>query len=173
MLLTNHFKPSFFQTGYQYQQARRLTLSITNLQCPGCNGTKIMICKDCKGEGILQFGGYHTQNHVQVEKITNANNNKWTAIKRTFGWRHFQVRGKKKEGKIMYIKMQSVIDENKVFWLNVKELKDRKIWAKGWLQTDLIKEMEKGNKECKTCEGIGQLKCTKCADGYIDIDALS
>eukprot|EP01026_Neomeris_dumetosa_P083625 TRINITY_DN973_c0_g1_i4.p1 TRINITY_DN973_c0_g1~~TRINITY_DN973_c0_g1_i4.p1 ORF type:complete len:173 (-),score=8.04 TRINITY_DN973_c0_g1_i4:1-519(-) len=148
---------------------QRITQTIINL-CPSCKGVKIAICSDCQGSGLLNFGGYHVKNHVQIDKITNESNRKWTAIQRTFGWRHFQVTGKKKEGKVTYICMQSVCDSTKSFWLNSKELKDRKVWAKGWLQTDLIEKLENRGAECKTCLGIGQLACKQCKDGFIDLE---
>lgn len=44
---------------------------------------------------MLSRGGYQARNPVNLSTILGS---KWTAHERTFGWRHFRVLNKKKEG---------------------------------------------------------------------------
>ena len=42
---------------------------------------------------------------------------KWTALERTFGWRHFHVQQKQNTGKDVFVLMQSTCDRTTQFWV--------------------------------------------------------
>lgn len=42
---------------------------------------------------------------------------KWTAMERTFGWRHFRVMQKKGQGKGTFVLMTATCDESTQFWV--------------------------------------------------------
>ncbi|GMH45933.1 hypothetical protein BSKO_13897 [Bryopsis sp. KO-2023] len=127
--------------------------------CPVCGGVKKMPCGDCKSTGRLGVGGYNRKNPVNLSKIIQS---KWTALEKTFGWRHFRAMQKRKLGKENYVLMTATCDENTKFWLNTKNLKDRSRWASGWLQKRQLDVLQEGP-ECKACSGSGERECPYCS----------
>ena len=57
---------------------------------------------------------------------------KWTAKQKTWGWRHFQVVNRKKEGKWVFAEMVASCDPSVRFWINAKSLKQQSMWQAGW-----------------------------------------
>ncbi|MBD2088778.1 TIGR02450 family Trp-rich protein [Microcoleus sp. FACHB-1515] len=57
---------------------------------------------------------------------------RWTAQQETWGWRHFQVVNRKNEGQWVFAEMVAACDPTVRFWLNARQLKDRKLWRSGW-----------------------------------------
>jgi tryptophan-rich hypothetical protein len=57
---------------------------------------------------------------------------KWTAMLRTWGWRHFQVINRKNEAGFVFAELAASCDRNTRFWVNAKALKDRNQWRPGW-----------------------------------------
>ncbi|GJP67598.1 hypothetical protein CLOP_g24403 [Closterium sp. NIES-67] len=63
--------------------------------CRVCQDTKLVECACCDGLGTLARGGFQKRNPVSVPRIIGS---KWTAMERTFGWRHFRVASKRRMG---------------------------------------------------------------------------
>lgn len=61
---------------------------------------------------------------------------KWTALEKTFGWRHFIVTNRKNEENLVFAELKATCDESVRFWLNAKALKDRALWMTGWKALD-------------------------------------
>lgn len=99
--------------------------------CRRCSGCGTMPCTDCAGSGRLRRGGYQKRNPVSAVRVIGS---KWTAMERTFGWRHFRVLQKKGQGKDTFVLMAATCDESTQLWVNMQNLKDRARWASGWLQ---------------------------------------
>jgi tryptophan-rich hypothetical protein len=57
---------------------------------------------------------------------------KWTSQQTTWGWRHFQVVNRKNEGQWVFAEMIAACDPSVRFWLNARQLKDRRLWQAGW-----------------------------------------
>ena len=130
--------------------------------CSRCGGGGAVPCAGCAGLGKLPAGGYHARNPVSAARILAS---KWTAMERTLGWRHFRVTQKQKEGKETFVCMVATCDENAKLWINIKNLKDRALWAAGWLQrTEMrAREAQEGGAECRTCHGAGTVACPLCS----------
>ena len=65
---------------------------------------------------------------------------KWTAIQKTWGWKHFQVVNRKNQGKWVFAEMVASCDPQTRFWLNASQLKDDSLWLPGW---KTLQEIEK------------------------------
>lgn len=57
---------------------------------------------------------------------------KWTARQPTLGWRHFQVKNRKNEGRWVFAELVAACDSTVRLWLNARVLKDRELWQAGW-----------------------------------------
>ena len=57
---------------------------------------------------------------------------KWTAVQKTWGWKHFQVVNRKNQGKWVFAEMVASCDPQTRFWLNASQLKDDSLWLPGW-----------------------------------------
>ncbi|KAK9804343.1 hypothetical protein WJX72_008221 [[Myrmecia] bisecta] len=66
--------------------------------------------------------------------MTSIIGSKWTAMQRTFGWRHFQVAQKRKDAKEVFVLLVATCDGSVQLWVNAKTLRDRASWAAGHLQ---------------------------------------
>lgn len=53
-------------------------------------------------------------------------------MRRTWGWRHFQVVNRKNEDRFVFAELVSSCDRDTRFWVNAKALKDRNQWRPGW-----------------------------------------
>ena len=131
--------------------------------CGRCLGSEAIACAACAGAGRLPAGGYNKRIPVNASRIVGS---KWTALQRTFGWRHFRVTQKRKQGSEVFALMVATCDEATQLWLNVKNLKDRSRWAAGWLQrSDMLALQGEGatGAECKACRGAGRVPCPLCS----------
>lgn len=63
---------------------------------------------------------------------------KWTAQQRTMGWRHFQVKNRKNEGKLIFAELVASCDPAVRFWINANVLKNRQLWQAGWQTLEQI-----------------------------------
>lgn len=86
----------------------------------------------------------------------------------TVGWRHFRVKQLQKKGKGMaFVLMQASCDPSAQLWVNRDALRDRTLWAAGWVQMALVKDPQamtqlgKGA-PCRACRGTGQVACKQC-----------
>ena len=131
-------------------------------QCPTCNGSRLVDCSACKGSGRLPVGGYQSRTPIDVKRIIGS---KWTAMQRTMGWRHFRVTQKRKHGKHTFVQLTATCDESCSVYVNLAILKDRELWAAGWLQRRQLEELENqsAGKLCKVCSGNGTVDCPLCA----------
>eukprot|EP00897_Mesotaenium_endlicherianum_P003903 jgi/Mesen1/3540/ME000198S02744 len=165
------------EKGEGNQFSRSLSEMYPRLPCRICRGTKQVPCECCHGKGILSKGGYHRRNPVNIERIRDS---KWTALEQTFGWRHFRIESKKRQGKEWFVEMIATCDENARFWVNMQNLKDRERWSMGWLQKKELEAIKAGAAStctaCKACAGIGQRTCQAClhrdgadTEGLLDI----
>ncbi len=69
--------------------------------CYACRATSgVVTCQDCGGRGVMARGGYTRSNPVSIKQVVGS---KWTAHERTFGWKHFVVRERRKEGAANYV----------------------------------------------------------------------
>eukprot|EP00193_Tetraselmis_chui_P020570 CAMPEP_0177779780 /NCGR_PEP_ID=MMETSP0491_2-20121128/16811_1 /TAXON_ID=63592 /ORGANISM="Tetraselmis chuii, Strain PLY429" /LENGTH=233 /DNA_ID=CAMNT_0019299425 /DNA_START=65 /DNA_END=766 /DNA_ORIENTATION=+ len=128
--------------------------------CRRCSGTTKVACKDCKGAGQLPRGGYNKKNPIIMDKIIGS---KWTAMERTFGWRHFTATQKRKEGKDVYVLLVATCDPATRLWVNVENLKDRQRFAAGWLQKVQLNEVDTAGAQCRSCSGTGEAACPLCS----------
>lgn len=69
---------------------------------------------------------------AKKQKFPHLLGSKWTANKKTFGWRHFQVVNRKNQGPWVYAELVSSCDRSVRFWINAKMLKDKSQWQPGW-----------------------------------------
>ena len=69
---------------------------------------------------------------MSQQKYPHLLGSKWTARERTFGWRHFQVVGRKNESALVFAELVAACDESVRFWINAQVLKDRQLWQPGW-----------------------------------------
>lgn len=69
---------------------------------------------------------------MKKQKFPHLLGSKWTAREKTFGWRHFQVIGRKNEGKLVFAELVSACDPSVRFWTSTKSLSDRDLWQPGW-----------------------------------------
>jgi tryptophan-rich hypothetical protein len=69
---------------------------------------------------------------VKKQKYPHLMGSKWTAKEQTFGWRHFQVVGRKNERAWVFAEMVAACDPTVRFWLNAKVLRDKQLWHPGW-----------------------------------------
>ncbi|MCD8487412.1 TIGR02450 family Trp-rich protein [Kamptonema cortianum] len=76
---------------------------------------------------------------AKKQKFPYLVGSKWTAQQKTWGWRHFQVKNRKNEGRWVFAEMQASCDPQVRFWMNAQQLQDRSLWVPGW-QT--LEEME-------------------------------
>ncbi|MBD2041254.1 TIGR02450 family Trp-rich protein [Microcoleus sp. FACHB-672] len=67
---------------------------------------------------------------------------KWTAQQKMWGWRHFQVANRKKQGEWVFAEMVASCDPDVRFWINSKILKDRSQWQPGWQSLKEMGEIE-------------------------------
>jgi tryptophan-rich hypothetical protein len=75
---------------------------------------------------------------AKKQKFPHLVGSKWTAMKKTWGWRHFQVMNRKNEGNLVFAEMMASCDAEVRFWLNAKQLKDTSLWQPGWKTLDEI-----------------------------------
>lgn len=132
--------------------------------CRKCVGSGSVVCPACAGRGRLPAGGYQSNNPVAAARIVGS---KWTAMQRTMGWRHFRVTQRRKEGKnAAFVLMVATCDETVQLWVNLKNLKDRSLWAAGWLQRTEMRALEEqgaAGPECKVCRGSCAVPCPLCS----------
>ncbi|KAH7388451.1 hypothetical protein KP509_16G076400 [Ceratopteris richardii] len=138
--------------------------------CRFCRGEGKLVCESCGGKGVLGKGGYHANNRVDIPRIVGS---KWTAMEKTFGWRHFEVASKQKQGKDWFLELVATCDSSTRFWLNAQNLKDRERWSMGWLQKDHIMSAQNSSTVCKACKGTGRLNCTLCDGNGIKGEIIS
>ena len=69
------------------------------------------------------------------QKFPHLMGSQWTATQKNWGWRHFQVIGRKNEGKWVFAEMRAACDPGVRFWINAKQLKDSSLWLAGWRST--------------------------------------
>ena len=69
---------------------------------------------------------------------------KWTALQKTWGWRHFQVVNRKNQEKWVFAEMVASCDPQIRFWLNASQLKDDSIWLPGW---KTLQEIDKNDND--------------------------
>ncbi len=161
--------------------------------CFACRpGQGRVTCRGCSGSGLLSRAGYARANPVDLKRVVgkgvsthchtaarclpNATapiaGSKWTALEKTFGWRHFQAVSRKKEGSAQFVELASTCDTNVRFFVNATNLKDRSRWLCGWLERE---EMQAASADtggrCRACSGSGQVACPACSspDGIVDI----
>jgi len=69
---------------------------------------------------------------VKKQKFPYLVGSKWTAQDQTFGWRHFQVKNRQHEGKLVFAELVAACDPAVRFWINAKNLQDKSRWQPGW-----------------------------------------
>eukprot|EP00192_Tetraselmis_astigmatica_P018616 CAMPEP_0117682942 /NCGR_PEP_ID=MMETSP0804-20121206/20030_1 /TAXON_ID=1074897 /ORGANISM="Tetraselmis astigmatica, Strain CCMP880" /LENGTH=245 /DNA_ID=CAMNT_0005493291 /DNA_START=94 /DNA_END=831 /DNA_ORIENTATION=- len=112
-----------------------------------------------QGVRAASQGGYQKKNPVNMNRLIGS---KWTAMERTFGWRHFRATQNRKEGKCSYVLLVATCDEATQFWVDVQNLKDREKFASGWLQKVELQNITAGGAECRTCSATGKVTCPLC-----------
>ncbi|WP_159784077.1 TIGR02450 family Trp-rich protein [Sodalinema gerasimenkoae] len=76
------------------------------------------------------------------QKLPHLLGSKWTAMQKTWGWRHFQVVSRKNEGGFVFAELMASCDSQVRFWLNAKVLKNRNQWQPGWKSLQEQMELE-------------------------------
>lgn len=69
---------------------------------------------------------------ARKQKFPHLLGSKWTALQKTWGWRHFQVANRRQEGPWVFAEMVASCDPKVRFWLNAQQLKDDLLWQSGW-----------------------------------------
>lgn len=69
---------------------------------------------------------------AKKQKFPHLVGSKWTAQRKTLGWRHFRVVNRKNEGALVFAELVAACDPEARFWLNAKALKNKDLWAAGW-----------------------------------------
>ena len=69
---------------------------------------------------------------AKKQKFPHLLGSKWTAVQKTWGWRHFQIVNRKNQGKWVFAEMVASCDPKTRFWINAKQLKDDSLWHPGW-----------------------------------------
>ncbi|NEQ28606.1 MAG: TIGR02450 family Trp-rich protein [Microcoleus sp. SIO2G3] len=90
------------------------------------------------------------------QKFPHLVGSKWTAQQETWGWRHFQVVNRKNEGQWVFAEMIAACDPTVRFWLNARQLKDRKLWRSGWQTLQEMGIEPKGKKIPDDTNVIGE-----------------
>jgi tryptophan-rich hypothetical protein len=133
-------------------------------QCRPRDG--LVTCPDCGGRGQLQRGGYNALNPVNLKSVVGT---KWTASEKTFGWRHFVVRSKRKEVTATFVELVSTCDTTVQLWLDARNLKDRARWSCGWLERAEMRVPATAagaalpGGTCRACSGAGECRCPACS----------
>jgi tryptophan-rich hypothetical protein len=114
--------------------------------------------------------------------MKNAVGTRWTAHKRTRGWRHFECVSASPKAKTLTLR--ATCDTSITVDIPVKFLKDRMEWSAGWKQReelDWVGDVDapggavaypKGCTTCTKCQGVGTLPCDAkgCREGLIKIE---
>ncbi|KAF6265840.1 hypothetical protein COO60DRAFT_1291937 [Scenedesmus sp. NREL 46B-D3] len=132
--------------------------------CLICQSSGRVPCKECDGRGFLKRGGYMKKNPLNMSRITGS---KWTAMEETLGWRHFRVIQQRKLDKhTAFLLLQASCDHSAALWVNAQTLRDRGVWAAGWLPMSEIQglglEMQGRGLKCQACSGLGFKPCQSC-----------
>lgn len=77
---------------------------------------------------------------AKKQKFPHLLGSKWTAKKKTWGWRHFQVVNRKNQGKWVFAEMIASCAPEVRFWINAKQLKDASLWEAGWKTLEEINQ---------------------------------
>ncbi|GIL59661.1 hypothetical protein Vafri_14391, partial [Volvox africanus] len=132
-------------------------------RCSQCGGTGKCTCSDCAGRGRLSRAGYNKRNRVDMTRVVGS---KWTAMQETMGWRHFRViQCRKGASGVAFVHMQASCDPATQLWINASNLKDRDLWAAGWLQKSEMEDPSAamaGGVPCRACSGTGAIPCPVC-----------
>ncbi|GIL85582.1 hypothetical protein Vretimale_13319 [Volvox reticuliferus] len=132
-------------------------------RCSKCGGTGKCTCSDCAGRGRLSRAGYNKKNRVDMTRVVGS---KWTAMQETMGWRHFRViQCRKGASGVAFVHMQASCDPATQLWINAGNLKDRDLWAAGWLQKSEMEDPTAamaGGVPCRACSGTGAIPCPVC-----------
>lgn len=158
-----------YDSGFVIANARRLPEPPAGDGfCFACRPRKgLVTCADCGGSGVLSRGGYTRNNPVNLKSVVGS---KWTAHERTFGWRHFIVLSRRKQGAMNFVELGSTCDESVRFWVNIANLKSRERWSCGWLERDEMRAVAEdgggtapgAGGRCRNCSGSGACRCAAC-----------
>ncbi|WIA11765.1 hypothetical protein OEZ85_011859 [Tetradesmus obliquus] len=104
------------------------------------------------------------KNPLNMSRIIGS---KWTAMQETLGWRHFRVTQQRKLDKhTAFLLLQASCDTSAQLWVNVQTLRDRGVWAAGWLPMSEIQglglEVQGRGLKCQACSGLGFKPCQSC-----------
>ena len=134
--------------------------------CRKCKDTGACACTTCKGNGYLPPGGFHNKNDVNYKTAAGS---RWTAHKRTRGWRHFECVGASPTKKTLTL--VATCDRSVQVDVPIKMMKDRMEWSSGWKQReelDWVGDADqpggavarpKGGTTCVACQGVGTSAC--------------
>jgi len=154
---------------------QRRTRAPEESPCFWCHGTATSPCSACGGTGNASAGrNHHARNHVNLSRVVGT---KWTALERTFGWRHFEVKEYmhvlkadpgKKNGKQTYVLLEATCDASARLWVDIEILKSRRVWSAGWLQKETLQRLLEEEEEhgaqtpCRACGGGKVMPCRYC-----------
>jgi len=147
--------------------------------CRKCKDTGACACAPCKGTGYLPPGGFHSANVIDYKTAAGT---RWTAHRRTRGWRHFECVGASPTNKTLTL--VATCDRSVQVDVPIKFMKDRMEWSSGWKQReelDWIGDSDqpggavarpKGGTTCVVCQGIGTNACEAkgCKSGLFKIE---
>ncbi|KKI98711.1 TIGR02450 family Trp-rich protein [Prochlorothrix hollandica] len=69
---------------------------------------------------------------AKKQRFPHLLQSKWTSRQTVFGWRHFQVVGRRNEGAWVFAELVAACDGSVRLWVNAKALHDRSLWHAGW-----------------------------------------
>jgi len=94
---------------------------------------------------------------------------KWTARRRTLGWRHFHVSQKRVQsnGEKVCL-LVSTCDAGTQLWVPLATLRSREAWAAGWLQKCELEAFV--GPPCPACGEAGSVPCNLCSRAGQEIE---
>ncbi len=96
---------------------------------------------------------------TKKQKFPHLLGSKWTACEATFGWRHFAVVNRKNEEGHVFAELESSCDRSIRFWVNAKNLRDRRRWLPGWTTLE-----ELGIEPSKYAKNVAKIQASVEAD---------
>ncbi|GFR43300.1 hypothetical protein Agub_g4366, partial [Astrephomene gubernaculifera] len=159
-------------------------------RCPHCGGTGTVTCGDCGGRGRLSRAGYNKRNRVDMARIIGSKWTAmqetlgwrhfrvaqliglFASLIQHIGYSSppschwfffFSSRQVRKTGSgSAFVQLQASCDPAAQLWVSAGNLRDRDLWAAGWLQLSQMADPAAAGAPCRTCSGSGSVPCGTC-----------
>jgi len=142
--------------------------------CHVCQGRGVIRCSVCEGRGVVRATGLSKHNALPKTLVSSQ----WTSVEVYRGHRHhtiMEVMGSAKSADSASshrVRMRNCCGPTSDFWIPVQELRDKRVWRRGWLTLEDILQADGGPlvdaRVCFRCKGGKILRCVDC-DGQGEI----